>query len=153
MNLLRDRTKWVLPVVIGIAAAAGWADPTPFRWQGNRGWEPESAYCRLYDAKRVVTLHGTVQRVEKIIPMKGMGYGVHLILKTQDETIPVHLGPTWYVERQMVQIHAQDVVEVTGSRVPCDGKPIILAALIRRGNDTVKFRELSGTPGWAGWRH
>ncbi len=123
---------------------------SPVRWQGTPGWEPESAYCRLYDAKKVVTVKGTVQRVEKMIPMKGMGYGIHMILKTDTETIPVHLGPTWYVEHLPVQLKAQDRVEVTGSRVPCDGKDIILAAAVKRGAETVKFREISGTPGWTG---
>lgn len=143
--------KWVLLGLAGAAVAKGWAD-LPVQWRGGRGWEPESAYCRLYDAKTVVTVKGIVQRVESIIPMKGMGYGIHLVLKTDSETLPVHLGPTWYVEKQPVRIRAQDVVEVTGSRVPCDGKPIILAALIKRGAETVKFREANGRPAWAGGR-
>lgn len=141
--------KNLLVVVISVWASVGWAD-SPIQWRGGKGWEPESAYCRLYDAKSTVTVTGTVQRVEKVTPMKGMGYGIHLVLKTNTETIPVHLGPTWYVEKQPIKIQARDGVEVTGSRVLCDGKPIILAAIIKRGTDVVKFRELIGTPGWAG---
>jgi len=143
---------WILIGTMSLTTAASRAD-SPIQWRGSRGWEPESAYCRLYDAKTVVTLLGTVQRVEKITPMKGMGYGVHLILKTDSETIPVQLGPTWYVEKQPLQIQTGDVVEVTGSRVPCDGKPVILAALIKKGTETVKYRELKGTPAWAGQSH
>jgi hypothetical protein len=94
-----------------------------------------------------------VQRVEKLVPLKGMGYGIHMIVKTATETISVHLGPAWYVEQQPVKFHARDMVEVTGSRVPCDGKPIILAASVKRGDQTVMYRELSGLPDWAGWRH
>ncbi|OGR89628.1 MAG: hypothetical protein A2992_02225 [Elusimicrobia bacterium RIFCSPLOWO2_01_FULL_59_12] len=122
----------------------------PFQWRGSRGWEPESAYCRLYDARRVVTLKGVVQRVEKVTPLKGMGEGIHLMLKTEAETIPVHLGPIWYVKKQPVQIQARDLIEVTGSRVPCDGKPVILAAHIQKGHEIVKFREVKGTPLWGG---
>jgi hypothetical protein len=148
--------QWNWKRVIGFVGcavtAAGWA-ASPIQWRGSAGWEPESAYCRLYDAKRVETLKGTVQRVEKVVPMKGMGEGVHLILKTDKEMIPVQLGPVWFVEKQALQLHAQDVVEVTGSRVSCDGKPAILAALIKRGMETAKFRELKGSPAWAGVAH
>ena len=151
MNGIRESRKWILLYVTAMAAT-GWTDSL-IRWRGSKGWEPESAYCRLYDAHRVVTLTGAVQRVEKIVPMKGMGYGVHMILKTDSETIPVHLGPTWYVEKQPIQISAGDVVEVTGSRVSCEGKPVILAALVKKGDQTAKFRDIKGTPAWSGVEH
>jgi hypothetical protein len=81
--------------------------------------------------------------------MKGMGYGVYLMLKTGSETVPVHLGPVEFVEKQSIQFLAGDNVEVTGSRVSCDGKPAFLAAIVKRGSDTAKYRELNGRPAWA----
>jgi hypothetical protein len=135
-------------ILLAVMAVTAWGD-SPIQWRGSKGWEPDSAYCRLYDAHNVITVKGTAVRVEKITPMKGMGYGVYLTLQTKTETIPVHLGPAEFVEKQPVQLHAQDIVEVTGSRVSCDGKPAILAAIVKRGQDTVKFRELNGHPAWA----
>jgi hypothetical protein len=135
-------------MVFVVVGAIAWAD-SPIQWRGSPGWQPESAYCRLYDAKHVVTLNGTIQRVEKITPMKGMGYGVYLMLKTDSETIPVHLGPVEFVEKQPVQFHASDVVEVTGSRVSCDGKLALLAAIVKRGTESAKYRQLNGRPAWA----
>src|SRR6266700_819190 len=143
-----SQTIKVFFAVVFISCVTSWAD-SPIQWRGSPGWAPESAYCRLYDAKHVVTLSGTVQRVEKNTPMKGMGYGVYLMLKTDSETIPVHLGPTAFVEKQPVQFHASDVVEVTGSRVSCDGKPALLAAIVKRGADSAQYRELTGRPAWA----
>ena len=151
MDRAGDWNKLFVISLIGIVVAGARAD-SPVRWQGSRGWEPESAYCRLYDPKTVVTVQGTVQRVEKIVPLKGMGYGVYMMLKTDSETIPVHLGPTEFVEKQTVQLRTKDIVEVTGSRVSCEGKPVILAAVIKRGEETVKFRELNGRPAWAASR-
>ena len=84
--------------------------------------------------------------------MKGMGAGVHFMLKTEQETIPVHLGPIHYVESQSIQLKTGDVVEVTGSRVPCDGKPVILAAMVKRGNDVLTLRDLKGRPMWGNMR-
>lgn len=145
--------KWflsvVVVVVVGVTATLAWAEsPLPFQWRGSTGWEPQSAYCRLYDTHTRVTLHGTVQRIDKIIPMEGMGAGMYLALKTDSEIIPVHLGPVWFVERQDVQFHTGDVVDVSGSRIVCQGKPAILAAVIQRGDDTVTFRTLNGKPAW-----
>ena len=48
---------------------------------------------RMYNPAAVETISGTVESVDKITPMKGMMYGVHLSLKTDKETISVHLGP------------------------------------------------------------
>lgn len=121
-------------------------------WRGNPGWEPEGAYCRLYDTKTVVTLQGTVQKVEKVIPMKGMGNGVHFFLVGKGEAISVQLGPVWYIEKQPLQIQAKDSVEVIGSRVPCDGKMVILASEVRRGSDVLKLRDAAGKPLWSVWQ-
>jgi hypothetical protein len=67
--------------------------------------------------------------------MKGMSYGIHAKVKTEKETISVHLGPGWYIEHQDVQIAPQDKVEVKGSRVSFEGKPAIIAAEVKKGDD------------------
>jgi len=48
------------------------------KWQGSGGWGLGSKYGRMYDVKTVETITGTVAKVETIIPVKGMSYGVHL---------------------------------------------------------------------------
>jgi hypothetical protein len=144
--------NWAGIAVAVVVAIPVWAD-VPVQWKMTPGWEAEGAYCRLYDARTVVTLKGSVERVEDITPLPGMGTGVHLVLHTDAETVPVHLGPAWYAKAQPVQIHAGDIVEVTGSRVPCDGKPVIMAAQIKRGNEVAKYRKISGRPLWSGVPH
>ena len=47
---------------------------------------------RNYDPKTLETIEGKVLSVEKTAS-KGRGYGVHLILQTDKETVSVHLGP------------------------------------------------------------
>lgn len=135
-------------VLVLFIITPSWAD-LPIQWRGSRGWEPNSSYCRLYDARHVETIKGTVLRVEKITPLKGMGYGVYLMLKTGSDEVPVHLGPVEFVEKQPIQFLAGETVEVTGSRVSCDGKPAFLAAIVKRGPDTAKYREVNGRPAWA----
>ena len=84
--------------------------------------------------------------------MKGMGMGVHLMLKTEAETVDVHLGPLWYLESQDADLKAGDAIEVRGSRIQIDKKPAIIAIEIKRGDDVLVLRDADGIPRWAGWR-
>jgi hypothetical protein len=102
---------------------------------------------RNYDPKTVETIQGNVVSVEKT-PSKGPAYGIHLILQTDKETIPVHLGPGWYVKKQTPRIEPNDTVTVTGSRVTVGGKPAIIAAQVKKGNDILKLRDENGIPMW-----
>jgi hypothetical protein len=130
---------------------AGLAQPG-VRWRGAGGWGRGGAYDRLYDPKSVVTVTGVVARAERVTPMQKMGNGVHLVLETDEETISVHLGPVWYVERQDKRIDPKDRVEVKGSRITFEGKPAIIAAEVRKGDETLVLRDDAGVPAWAGWR-
>ena len=120
--------------------------------RGGGGWGPGGAYGRLYDPKTIETISGEVVAVELHTPMKGMGGGVHLQLKTDKQTISVHLGPVWYIENQDATIEVKDKIEVKGSRVTFDGKPAIIAAEVRKGDQVLKLRDDNGVPHWAGWR-
>jgi hypothetical protein len=104
---------------------------------------------RNYDPKTVETIQGKVLSVEKT-PSKGRGYGVHLTLQTEKETISVHLGPGWYMEKQTPHIEGNDTIIVTGSRVTFDGKPAIIAAEVKKGNEILNLRDENGIPAWKG---
>ncbi|MEA1901291.1 MAG: hypothetical protein U9N47_11135 [Thermodesulfobacteriota bacterium] len=43
-----------------------------------------------------------------------MHYGIHLLLKTDKETISVHIGLGWYIERLDTNIEKGDKVQVQG---------------------------------------
>jgi hypothetical protein len=103
---------------------------------------------RNYDPKTVETIEGKVLSIEKTTPPKNRGYGVHLTLQTNKETIPVHLGPGWYIEKQTPKIEANDTITVTGSRVTIDGKSAIIAAQVKKGNEILKLRDENGIPAW-----
>jgi hypothetical protein len=122
------------------------------KWRGSGGWGPGSPYARLYDPKAVETISGEIVKVERGTPMRGMSAGVHLVLKTDKEQISVHLGPQWYLENQDVKIEPKDRVEITGSRVTVQGTPAIIAAEVKKGDQTLKLRDEAGVPVWSGWR-
>ena len=75
-----------------------------------------------------------------------------MILKTDKETISVHLGSSWYIENQDIKIELKDKVEVKGSRITFEGKPAIIAAEVKKGNEILKLRDEKGFPVWSGWR-
>jgi hypothetical protein len=122
-------------------------------WKGSGGWGMGMQYSKMYDPKTVETITGVVVSVDKMSPMKGMSYGVHIILKTDKQTISVHLGPSWYLENQDIRIEPKDKVEVKGSRITFEGKPAIIAAEVKKGNEILKLRDEKGFPVWSGWRH
>ncbi len=74
------------------------------------------------------------------------------MVKTEKETISVHLGPAWYIQRQDMKIVPGDKVEITGSRITFEGKPAIIAAEVKKGTEILKLRDENGFPVWSGWR-
>jgi hypothetical protein len=121
-------------------------------WRGSSGWGPGSPYNRMFDPKTVETVTGEVVSVSSIVPSKGMGTGVHMILNTGKETISVHLGPSWYLENQDVKIEPKDKVEVKGSKITFGGKPALIAMEVKKGDEVLKLRDDTGFPVWSGWR-
>ncbi len=122
------------------------------RWKGSGGWGMRSQYCRMFNPNTVETIKGVVTGIEKFYPMRGMSYGVGLIVKTEKETISVHLGPAWFVENQDVKIGTGDKVEVKGSRIIFKGKPAIIAMEVKKEDGILKLRDERGIPLWAAWR-
>lgn len=121
-------------------------------WKGGGGWGPGTSYGRLYNPQSLETITGEVVSVQKITPMKGMSYGIHIMVKSDKEKISVHLGPAWYIENQDVKIMPGDRVEVKGSKITFDDKPALIAAEVKKGGEVLTLRDANGFPVWSGWR-
>jgi hypothetical protein len=143
----------ITAMAVLFAAVSSNAQPGPgMMWRGSGGWGPGTPYNRMYDPKTVETLTGEVVSVSQITPNKGMAAGLHMNVKTDKETISVHLGPGWYLENQDVKIEPKDKIEVKGSRITFGGKPAIIAMEVKKGDEVLKLRDDSGFPVWSGWR-
>ncbi len=142
-----------LMVLLLLSAGATTVSAAPWEgWRGSGGWGAHGAYQRLFNPATVETVRGEVTAVERITPLRGMGAGIHLQLKTDKETIPVHLGPAWYIERLDTRIDKGDAIEVEGSRVTVAGKPAIIAAQVKKEGAQLTLRDARGIPVWSGWR-
>jgi hypothetical protein len=143
--------------IIALVEAASDATAQPdagpkIKWQGSGGWGMGAPYGRMYDVKAVETVSGQVVKVERATPMRGMSAGVHAVLKTDAGEMSVHLGPAWYIERQDVKLEPGDAVQVKGARTTFQGKPAIIAAEVKKGDETLRLRDEAGVPAWSGWR-
>ena len=139
-------------VAIGLFSSTGALAQKGITWKGGGGWGAGTPYSKLYNPQTVETITGEVVSVDHITPMKGMHHGVHVVVKSDKETISVHLGPGWYIENQDVKIAPKDKIEVKGSRIAFDGKPAVIAAEVKKGNEVLMLRDASGFPAWSGWR-
>jgi outer membrane murein-binding lipoprotein Lpp len=122
------------------------------KWRGSGGWAVGSSYNRMFDSKTIETVKGEIIALDVVAPLKGMSSGVHLMLKTNKEAISIHLGPSWYIENQDVKIGLKDEIEVVGSRVSIQGKSVLIAAEVRKGDEVLRLRDDRGIPYWSGWR-
>ncbi len=111
-----------------------------------------------YDTSAVVTVSGTIVRIYEITPCHSPSYGFHMILKSAQETLNVHIGPGWYLKSLDGKLAAGDSVQVTGAmtkELVTEGNEKIRslrAAEIQKGGATVlTLRDKNGKPVWRGY--
>jgi hypothetical protein len=146
------KEKFLLPLIMLAALGLMFSVAAIAAEEAAPGPGAAPKYKRMFDPKTVETISGEVVQVKKISHRRRAGYGVHLIVKTEKEEIPVSLGPSWYLDKQEVKIDEKDKVEVKGSRVTLKGgKPAVIAAEVKKGAAILKLRDADGTPAWRRW--
>jgi hypothetical protein len=116
--------------------------------QGGRG----QGAGHLYDPATETTVKGTVEEVKQVSGARGGLGGTHLILKTDKETLEVHLGPTAFLEKEKFTFAKGDQIEVTGSKVKIGAADALLARVVKKGDKTLTLRNVQGVPAWSGGR-
>ena len=105
--------------------------------------------CGTYDTATVQTVSGIVISIDTVAGRGDAQGGVHVQLRTDKDTLPVHLGPAWYLGEQTMKLAAGDRLTVRGSRVAYEGKPAIIAATLTKGTAELRLRDASGRPAWS----
>jgi hypothetical protein len=125
--------------IVPVAAASAQRGPGP----GHDG--------PRYDGATEITITGTVTAIAH--PVDGRGRkGTHLTVEAEEKSWNVHLGPASYVESKGFTFAAGDQVGVLGSRVEIEGKPVLIARRVTKGDATLELRDEQGRPLWAGRR-
>jgi len=107
-------------------------------------------YQQLYAAGSATTVSGTVVAVDLVVPPGVKTQAVYLNLKTDSGLLPVQLGPEWFVQKLPTRIGKGDKIEVSGARITLEGKLLILAAQVKKGDQVLIFRNSTGVPVWSG---
>jgi hypothetical protein len=120
----------------------------------------------MYDTTTETTLKGTVEEVKTVSGMLGGGgrmapggrtgaqgmammQGIHVTLKTDAETLEVHLGPSAFLKDQKIEIAKGDALEIVGSRVKIGESEALIAREVRKGQTSWTLRDANGRPRWA----
>ena len=134
-------------VIPSLARANGWEG-----WRGSGGWGVESPYNRCYVPSRIATFSGEVTEISTTVPLPGMTHGISLLLTMKAVSIPVLLGPAWYIEHLDARIQIGDRIDVIGAKAFAEGLPAVIAAEVPKGDSVLVLRDAVGIPVWAGWR-
>ena len=101
-----------------------------------------------YDSSDEVSVQGIVQDVQQFYcPISGE-QGTHLIVKTENGTVQVHVAPTRFLRSNNLSFNRGDEIQVIGSRIVYQGHEAMIARSITRADQTVAFREPNGRPLW-----
>jgi len=120
-----------------------WGGPGVMAWQGARP---------IYNPDTVTTLRGTVTAVKVEPSGRGRLGGLHLTVESEGKSTEVHLGPTWFTEREGIVFAKGDTVTVTGSLVGSEEEKYLVAREVKKGDKVLKLRDEQGIPVWAGSR-
>lgn len=113
------------------------------RYGGGRG-----RHYRSYNFQTTETLDGEVVSLDSLPSRRGTFEKTHLTVKTNKETIEVHLAPSWFLAEQDFDLTPQDKITVLGSRIKLDGEEAIVAREIKKGERTLVLRDRDGFPVW-----
>jgi hypothetical protein len=102
-----------------------------------------------YDAANELKIKGVIEEV-RVVP--GDFEGVHLVVKTADKTVLVHVAPDEFLKEIETSFNKGDQVQVVGARAPDAPEEEILAREIIDGTNTATLRDDKGVPIWAGWK-
>ena len=72
-----------------------------------------------------------------------------LLVKTDTETVQIHLGPAAFLSEKNVEIKEGDTLSVIGSRVTLGNARVVLAREVRKGDNVWTLRDTTGQPLWS----
>lgn len=103
----------------------------------------------IFNSNQLETVTGKVLQVDRWTNGEWEKGGVHVVLQTDNETMDLHLGPSWYIDNQDIRIEPNDQIQVTGIRVTSgDGRAMMVVSEVSKGNQVITLRDEVGFPTW-----
>ncbi|HET6613693.1 MAG TPA: hypothetical protein VFG83_16955 [Kofleriaceae bacterium] len=152
MNMHRITTI-ALALALGLVITPALAFAKTPKLADSGGWAQTDQYGQLFNPSQMVTVSGTVQSINTVKPMEGMSEGVMVLVRTDSgQVVPVQLGPSWFITRQGPIVQQGDTISIHGSRAQVNGKPVVIASTLMKGNMALMLRDRRGMPVWQAWR-
>lgn len=101
-----------------------------------------------YDVATEMTVTGTVGELRQITD-PGPWAGTHVTLKTAAGTLELALGPSRFMAQKKYSLAKGDQVEVIGAKAPFEGRDVLVVREIKKGSETMTFRDAKGFPTWS----
>jgi len=117
-----------------------------------------------YDVNKLETVEGTVDKIFEITPPKSPNPGVHMVVKTESDSVDIHLGPAWYITNRNnilaigdSTVAIGDLVKVFGATFEGPMNPKLklrgmrAAEVWKKDSLVFKLRDKTGKPLWSGY--
>jgi hypothetical protein len=142
---MRRLAVLLLGGLLAVPLAIAQAPPAPAPPAPAPAAPAPAAKAPEYDVNAEVTIKGVVEDLHES-KMRGDHPGLHLILKTDTETVEVHTCPVSFVSDLEFAIEKGDEVTVVGSRP--DPAGLVIAREITKGQTSLIVRDKTGAPVW-----
>ena len=109
--------------------------------------KPAAPRAPEYEPAAEVTIQGTIEGFHES-KLRGDHPGLHLMVKTETETVEVHACPVRFMKELEFELLKGDVVKVVGSRPAAAG--VLVAREITKGQISLILRDKTGAPVWTG---
>jgi hypothetical protein len=109
---------------------------------------PQKQAPPAYNAASEISISGTVDESREFFCPVSDEQGMHLVLRTNQGKLLVHVGPARFLRSQQFNIKPDDEITVVGTRVNYEGQDALLAREITHGNEVIILRDHQGRPLW-----
>ena len=103
-----------------------------------------------YDVHTEMKTKGMVDEIRVLLVGTRKDF-TELILKNGEDRIHIYVCPKPFQEEMGISFTKGDEIAVTGSKVKQEESDVILAREMKKGADTLLFRDDKGNPAWS-WR-
>jgi hypothetical protein len=100
-----------------------------------------------YDPKTEITFTGAVEKIHRL-PNANMPTGMHLIVKSRNQSTEIRLGPAAFVEKTM-EFKEGDSIQIIGSKITMMGRTVVIAREVRKDDQVLTLRDEKGVPVWS----
>ncbi len=116
--------------------------------QNRVGWNAKEQPRRMLNTKPIERIRCEVFSVDTVSIQKNMPKVLHLMVETDDELIPVYLGPLWVFEERFFKIEPNDKVRISGFRLDIEGVEMMVASEVEKNKRILRLRNQKGLPIW-----